>query len=139
MPGAVGVSDTVIKFKLGERKLTLTYRKIPFMAWAELKRGPGFTQRTLVTALDDLDVEAVAALIWLERVQRERRLSYADVIGELTNADGDPPEFELTDFIVKGKSMMGRRMTTEEDGTIKIEAARADREGEGDEDPTSGS
>ncbi len=136
MGKAVGVSDVVIKFKLGERQLKLDYRKIPFTKWSELKRSVDFTQRTLVSALDELDVEAIAALIWLERCQRERRLSYMDVVSEINNAEGDAPEFEVTDLIIKGKSLMGR--VVEDDGQVRIEAARDDESGE-DENPTRGS
>lgn len=119
---AVGVIDTKLKFKLGARELTLDYRKVPFMAWAQLKQATTFTQRTLVTALDNLDLDAIVALIWLERTQRERRLAYTDVLQELMNADEDE-DFEVTDVIIKGKSVFGNDTRTVE----------------GEVDPTSGS
>jgi hypothetical protein len=119
---AVGVVDTKIQFMLGTRELTLDYRKVPFMKWAELKRATTFTQRTLMTALDNLDLDAIAALIWLERAQRERKLPFLDVYQDLQNAESDE-EFEITDVIIKGRSVFGNDVT----------------EIEGEVDPTGGS
>lgn len=104
---AVGVTNTEIRFKLGERKLTLRYRKVPFSAWAELKRVIGFTQRTLLNGIADLDVEAVAALIWLERKQRERKLPLVEVLNGMdTDGDEDAPEFEILTMTIDGKSII---------------------------------
>lgn len=118
---AVGVTNTEIRFKLGERKLTLNYRKVPFSAWAELKRTVGFTQKTLLQGIAELDVEAVAALIWLERKQRERKLSIVEVLNAM-DADGgeDADEFEILAMRIDGKSII------REDGA----------EDEGEPDPT---
>jgi hypothetical protein len=121
---AVGVVDVKIKFKLGNRELTLDYRRVPFMKWSELKQTTTFTQRTLMTALDNLDLDAIVALVWLERTQRERRLSFADVYQEFQSADNDE-DFEITDVIVKGKSVYGNDLS--------------DSEIEGEADPTAGS
>ena len=123
---AVGVIDTKIKFKLGDRELTLDYRRVPFSAWSQLKQATKFTQRTLVEALDAFDLDAIVGLIWLERTQRQRRLNYIDVFQELQNADHDE-EFEVIDLIIKGRSVFGRD-TRETDG-----------DGEVDPDPTNGS
>jgi len=123
---AVGVTDTKIQFKLGNRELTLDYRRVPFMKWSELKQTTTFTQRTLVTALSELDLDAIVALIWLERTQRERKLSYLDVYQEMANSDGgDHEDFEITDMIIKGKSVNGN-------DTSNLEI-------EGEVDPTVGS
>lgn len=121
---AVGVIDMKIRFKLGARELTLDYRRVPFMKWAELKQVTGFVQRTLMTALDNLDLDAIVAVIWLERVQRERKLNFADVRQELMNAESDE-DFEVTDVIVKGKSVFGNDTR--------------DLEVDGELDPTGGS
>ena len=130
MGTAIGVTDTVIRFKLGNRDLQLDFRKIPFMKWSQLKQI-GFTQRTLVSALQDLDVEAVASLIWLERCQRERKLEYSDVISEINNFEGEAPEFEIIDLVIRGKSLMGRA-AVDDNGQVVIEPAEQP-------DPTSGS
>lgn len=123
---AVGVVDTKIKFKLGARELTLDYRRVPFMKWGELKQTTTFTQKTLVSALFELDLDAIVALIWLERTQRERKLSYLDVHQELSNANGgDDEDFEVLDLIIKGKSVNGNDTS--------------DLEIEGGVDPTGGS
>jgi hypothetical protein len=123
---AVGVVDTKIKFKLGARELTLDYRRVPFMKWSELKQTTTFTQKTLVSALFELDLDAIVALIWLERTQRERKLSYLDVHQELSNANGgDDEDFEVLDLIIKGKSVNGNDTS--------------DLEIEGGVDPTGGS
>lgn len=116
---ATGVIDVKVKFKLGNRELTLDFRRVPFMKWSELKQATTFTQRTLMTALDALDLDAIAALIWLERTQRERRLNYLDVHQELANATEDE-DFEVTDMIIKGKSVFGndtREIEVEADPT----------------------
>jgi hypothetical protein len=119
---AVGVVDIKIRFKLGTRELTLDFRKVPFMKWSELKQTTTFTQRTLVSALDALDLDAIVALIWLERTQRERKLTYLDVYQEFQSATDDE-DFEITDVIVKGRSVYGNDT----------------REVEGELDPTDGS
>lgn len=109
---AVGVINCKIKFRLGQRHLTLDYRKVPFQAWGELKQATTFTQRTLVNALSDFDLDAITALIWLERKQRERRLRYLDVYQELQSATSDE-EYELIDLVINGKSTAGE--PTDED------------------------
>lgn len=119
---AVGVVDTKIKFKWGNRELTLDYRRVPRVKWTELKQATTFTQITLVTALTQGDLDAVDALIWLERTQRERRLPFLDVSQELADNDED---FEVLDLIIKGKSVNGNDTS--------------DLENEGEADPTSGS
>lgn len=103
---AVGILDVKIKFRLGQRTLTLDYRRVPFRGWGELKQTTTFTQRTLFTALNDYDLDAITALIWLERKQRERSLRYMDVYQELATADDDQ-DFELLDLVMNGKSLNG--------------------------------
>lgn len=117
---AVGVVDVKIRFKLDTRELTLDYRRVPGMKWSELKQATTFTQRTLMTAIEALDLDAIAALIWLERTQRERKLPFVDVYQEMQNSDSD---FEITDVIVKGRSVYGNDVS----------------EIEGEADPTDGS
>lgn len=121
---AVGVLDVKMVFKLGARTLTLDFRKIPFMAWGELKQATGFTQRTLIKALDDMDLDAVVAVIWLERKQRERKLRYVEVYQELQSAESDE-DFEMLDMILKGRSLSGEPADDEDQGE--------------DGDPTAGS
>lgn len=122
---AVGVLDVKLKFRLGQRVLTLDYRRVPFTAWGELKQATTFTQRTLITALSDFDLDAITALIWLERKQRERKLRYLDVYQDLQSSDEDA-EFELVDIIMNGKSATG-------------DTGDDDSGGEAGQDPTAGS
>lgn len=119
---AVGVPDVQIKFQLGARKLQLDYRKVPLMGWSELKQAVSFTPQTLLAAIGNFDMEAVVALVWLERKQRERKLRYHDVYSELQSQETDE-DFEILDLRKGGKSLIG-----EPD----------DDQGE-DEDPTGGS
>lgn len=124
---AVGVIDMKVRFKLDNRELTLDFRRVPFMKWAELKQATGFVQRTIMSALEDGDLDAVMALVWLERTQRERKLNFVDVRQEIANAP-EFVDFEITDVILKGKSLLGN---DNDDQTLVIEAAELD--------PTNGS
>lgn len=118
-----GVADVKIRFRLGERKLTLDYGKVPFSAWPQLKQATGFTQRTMVDAIiNESDLEAIVALIWLERKQRERKLRYLDVYHELEASDSDE-DFEIINLSIDGR-LIGD--TEDEDGESD------------DEDPTGG-
>lgn len=119
---AVGVVEATIKFRLNGRRKTLDFRQVPFKAWPALKGATGFTQRTLIDALIAQDVEAIVALIWLERAQRERRLRYIDVYQEIESNDDDD-DIEIYQLIVEGRKF------------------GEDEPGDGDtaEDPTTGS
>lgn len=120
---AVGVAKARLAFTLDARRLTLDYRKVPFSAWSELKRATGFTQSTLVHALGEADLDAVVAVIWLERKQRERKLRYADVYREMEQADDDV-DFEIVKLVI--------------DGRVIIDDESDDDESDDDEDPTAG-
>lgn len=119
---AVGVLDATIKFTLNGRKKTLDFRQVPFKVWPALKSSTGFTQRTLVDALISQDVEAIVALIWLERTQRERRLRYIDVYQEIEASDTDD-DIDIYQLIVEGRKFGEDEPAGEGDG----------------EDPTTGS
>jgi hypothetical protein len=98
------VPDIVIIFQLdGERK-QLSYRKIPFSGWSELKAALGFTPMTLGDAMISADLEAVGALIWLERKQRERDLRWPEVRRLL---DREDHSLEVLGAIVDGEVVMG--------------------------------
>lgn len=112
---AIGVLNVKIKFRLGARTLTMDYRKLPFQAWGELKAATSFTQRTLIAALDQLDLDAFAAVIWLERKQRERKLRYLDVYQELSAPDYNT-EFEMLDVVLNDRSLSGGTDEADEDG-----------------------
>lgn len=99
---AVGVAKAKITFRLGARRLTLDYRRVPFSAWSELKTATTFTQSTLLKAIGDADLEAIVAVIWMERKQRERKLRYFDVYRELENAEEDE-DFEILQLVVDGR------------------------------------
>lgn len=123
---AVGVAKAQITFRLDSCRLTLDYRKVPFGAWGELKSATTFTQSTLLKALGDSDVEAVVAVIWLERKQRERKLRYADVYRELEQADDDV-DFEIVKLVIDGRVIIADDEGDEGAG------------GTDEEDPTAGS
>lgn len=107
------IPNVAIVFLLNGKRLSLAFRKVPFSAWTELKHQLGFTPKTIIVALEDADVEAVAALIWLERKQRERRLTWAEVRKEMETAD--EMEFEVVDFLQDGASLLGEDAPAPED------------------------
>lgn len=99
---AVGVVKATIKFTLNGKKKVLDFRRVPFKVWPALKNATGFTQRSLIDALIAQDVEAIVALIWLERTQRERKLRYLDVFQEVESSDDDD-DIEVYQLIVEGR------------------------------------
>ena len=105
------VPDLVVVFKLNEETRRLDYRKVPFSAWSELKAQLKFTPMSLLQAVQEFDLEAFGAIIWLERKQRERTLGWPEVRRELERADCD---FEPIDMIVDGKPTMGTEEDSEE-------------------------
>jgi hypothetical protein len=100
------IPNVSIIFKLDGQRQRLDFRRLPFSVWGELKRELGFTPRSLLDALDNVDVEAIGALIWLERRQHNRRLPWAEVRRELETA-GAELEFEPLDVLAEGKSLFG--------------------------------
>lgn len=122
---AVGVVKATIKFTLNGKKKTLDFRQVPFKTWPALKNATGFTQRSLIDALIAQDVEAIVALIWLERTQRERKLRYLDVFAEVESSDDDD-DIEVYQLIVEGRKF----------GDDEPDADDTDTD---DEDPTTGS
>lgn len=100
------VPDVRIIFELDGKKRTLNYKKLPLSAWSELKQATGFSPKTLLDGIGEFDVEAIAGVIWLERKQRERRLNYAQAYQDLSDDFGEV-EFELEDFVVEGRSLLG--------------------------------
>ncbi|MGH3942622.1 MAG: hypothetical protein ACRDTG_29165 [Pseudonocardiaceae bacterium] len=99
----IGVADTTIRFRIDDRRLTLDYRKVPFSAWGELKAAVGFTQSTLVKALGDSDLDAVVALVWLERKQRERKLRFVELYHDLQHTE-EHQDIEITEIVIAGRS-----------------------------------
>jgi hypothetical protein len=81
------VPDIVLVFKLNGVRKELHYRKISFSAWSELKAQLGFTPLTLGSAMALVDQEALGAIIWLERKQRERNLRWSEVRRDIENND----------------------------------------------------
>lgn len=110
------VPDFVILFNLDGRPKRLDYQQIPFAGWSELKRQLGITPRGLTQAVLDFDVEAIAAVIWLERKQRERRLPFGDVLKELR---ADEPEFEFDRLIIDGEDTYGAADDEDGDGDVE--------------------
>lgn len=98
------VPDLVVVFKLNGETRRLDYRKVPFSAWSELKAQLKFTPMSLLRAVQEFDLEAFGAIIWLERKQLERKLGWPEVRRELERGDCD---FEPVDAIVDGVSTVG--------------------------------
>lgn len=123
---AVGIPDVTIVFKLGERQRTLVYRKVPVAAWRQLKALQGHTPLKLFSAVVDADIDAIYALIWLERCQRERELNFPTVLQEL---DKSNDEFEIIYAEARGTPIIDNR----EDSGVSAAATEVE------EDPTAGS
>ena len=98
------VPDIVIAFKLDGTAKELDYRKLPFTTWQELKAALGFTPLSLLEALSAVDMEAVGAIIWLERKQHERRLAWREIVRDL---DKEDHTFHLEAARVDGEVVAG--------------------------------
>jgi hypothetical protein len=85
------VENVEILFNLNGERKSLRYRRLPFSVWSELKAQLKFTSMSLLEAWMGGDVEAVGAIIWLERRQSERTLRWPTVRAEL---ERDECEFE---------------------------------------------
>lgn len=100
------VPDIAILFELDNKSKRLDYRKVPFNAWTELKQATSFTPKTLMQAIGDFDIDALVALLWLERKQRERRLQFGEVYQDLASANGDMPSLDVIDILTGGRSLI---------------------------------
>lgn len=100
---ATGILDCQIEFTLGTRKLVCDYGNVQFTAWGELKRTTGFTQKTLLQALAEVDLDATAALIWLERKQRERKVRIDDVYDAMQSSQD---KILITQITIDGKDYL---------------------------------
>lgn len=100
----IGVSKTTIVFRLDGERRTLDFQRVPFRAWPELKKATGFTQSSLIQAMAQSDVEAAVALVWLQRVQRDRKLRYVEVYQEYEDNDS-AVDLELLELHSDGKKI----------------------------------
>lgn len=91
------VPDISILFKTNGEEKRLDFQRVPFSAWSELKRDLHFTPKTLPEAMAEFDLEAFGAVIWLERRQTERTLSWASVRQQLDKGAFD---FEILEVLV---------------------------------------
>lgn len=107
--------NVVVVFEVNGQRKRLDYRKLPFSAWSELKAALSFTPVSLLEAMATFDLEAIAALVWLERKQHERGLRWHVVKDELETADID---FNPVDMIIDGRSRMGAPTEEEPDPTV---------------------
>lgn len=131
MPGIV--PDFEVEFRHGQRTLSVAYRQLPLFVWENLKQQLGYNPVTLLDALTEQEIDATAAVIWLERLQRERKLGYREVMRELNE---DDREFELVDVRHEGESFLDITY-----GTANGQAEAVEDDGEGDDEtgPPSGS
>lgn len=95
------VPDAQIVMTVDGRRKTLDYRKVPFKAWSELKARFEFTPQTLFQAMSNGDVEAGLALLWFERRQRERSLTYAKFIKDFD--DDHAPDIDVIGIRLDGR------------------------------------
>lgn len=100
---SVGMIDCQIDFQLGSRRLRVDYRRVPFSAWVDLKKATGFTPQTLFEGIGKVDPEAFAAILFLERKQRERKLRYPMFVQEFEEMDDD---FELLQITLDGRKLV---------------------------------
>jgi hypothetical protein len=118
------IPDMVLVFRLDGVRKELHFRKLPFSAWSELKAQLNFTPLSMIEAAGTVDLEAIGAIIWLERKQRERQLRWNTVRQELEHME-DSPEFQIVGVINAGRVEFG------EEAEVLGSAPPAD-----DEDPT---
>lgn len=63
------IPDVRIRFKFNGDDRTLTFVEVPLSAWSELRRTVELTPRKMMAGIEDRsDVDALAAIVWLERV-----------------------------------------------------------------------
>jgi len=63
------IPDVRIRFEFNGDDRTCTFVEVPMGAWSELRRSVDLTPRKLMEGLEDRsDVDAFAAIVWLERV-----------------------------------------------------------------------
>ena len=98
------VPDVQLVFRFNGKRKVLNYRKLPFSVWSELKAQLAFTPFSLIDAAQSYDLEALGAIIWLERKQLERALRWPEVRRALEHDDVD---FEFVDAIVNGEAAVG--------------------------------
>ena len=97
------VADIAFVFKVGERERTLRYRSLPLSAWEELYHALGLEPASIIERIEGGSPVIIAALIWLERKQRERRLTWAQAKKDIEDQD---VEFELVDLLIEGESQL---------------------------------
>lgn len=113
------IPDVQVVFVCNGQRKVLDYRAVPFSAWREVKTV-GFTPVSLGEAIGDFDVEAFAALIYLERKQRERKLTWQQFVRELDDRVPDVDMDAEFDVIVDGVSQVsGEKVDDPEDPTSR--------------------
>lgn len=95
------VADVAFQFTLNDRELTLRYRALPLSVWEELYSSLGLEPASLIQRIEQGSPVIIAALIWLERKQRERRLTWSQFKREIEEQDLD---FEFMDILIDGVS-----------------------------------
>lgn len=106
------IANVSVLFTVNGQDKRLDYRKVPFFVWEQLESNHGLTISGLLPAIIDGSVRAVVALLWLERKQRERKLTYDEVRKAID--DDAPPEVVITDVIRDGKSVLTREEEEDE-------------------------
>lgn len=99
------VPDIAVLFDLDGDRRRLDYRRVPFAAWAQVKKV-GFTPMTLIdSGIMQYDLEAIACVMFLDKAQTDRRATVTDTFKALMA--GEDAEFELVDVLEHGRSLLG--------------------------------
>lgn len=103
------IPDVRVLFEVDGEPHKLVYHDLPFSTWTDLKRQAGFTPKTLLDAMGDLDVEAMVALIWLARRQARPSLGFYEVMQKMSPA----VQFRLLDLSVDGRDVVNQQPEVE--------------------------
>ncbi len=98
------IPDVRVMFEVDGAEYKLTYHDLPFATWSDLKRQAGFTPKTLLDAMSDVDVEALVALLWLARRQARPSLSFYEVMQKMSPS----VQFRLLELSVEGRDVVAR-------------------------------
>lgn len=80
------INDITIVAPLG--RLTVRVRLLDLDAtdWSEIRKQTGYRPKEVLSSLDELDVSALAALIWVWRRKENPKLSFANISKQISLA-----------------------------------------------------
>ena len=76
------MADTnIVTWVLGDQRYTVDLFDIDGVEWRDAKRASGMTQNQLVyLAVEQADLEAIAAILWIWRRREDPKLEYLAVL-----------------------------------------------------------